>query len=361
MRILIYFFISVFLSQNILWALEIDEKLTLRILRTSSSKKTLLINRGLEDGLAEGDHAKFYLTSGIVARGVLVKVAPTRSIWSVYRLIDADKVALDRVLNLKISTPIKLTGDPSRMLSPEQSPDGAQIPMAPGADDLPTHLSEGDKQDLAALSPTGPAMSVTDIPGISKNRTLELWGTIQFSGLTTTSDRGSEGGSSGSNSTLDMSLGFEKYFADSFSMLRNFSFFALFHVSKKDTTTLEGTTVGLTAIDYGVGVNYHFFASPLSYNRFLPYASFSVGVGQSEEVLTVNTTTTTTDPQPFSGASQFYSLGLGLKYYLARGFGFRAFLDYYNRKEVYAVDGLETDFSNTVAGPRMQIGLSYRW
>ncbi len=342
-------------------ALEVDEKLTLRILRTSSSKKTVLINRGLEDGLAEGDHAKFYLTSGIVARAALVKIAPTRSIWSVYRLIDSDKVALDRVLNLKISTPVKLTGDPSRMLSPEQTPDGAQIPLAPGAEDLPTNLSEGDKQDLAALAPTGPAMSVTDVPGISKDRTLELWGTIQFSGLSTTSDRGSEGASSGSNSTLDMSVGIEKYFSDSFSFFRNFSFFGLFHTSKKDTTTLEGSTVSLTSVEYGVGVNYHFLASPLSYNRFIPYASFSLGVGESEEVLTVNTSTATTDPQPFTGSSQFYSLGLGLKYYLARGFGFRTFLDYYNRKEVYAVEGLDTDFSNTVSGPRLQLGLSFRW
>ena len=51
------------------YALEIDEKLTLRIVKTSDTKKTVLINRGQEDGLAKGDHAKFYLSVGCRTRG----------------------------------------------------------------------------------------------------------------------------------------------------------------------------------------------------------------------------------------------------------------------------------------------------
>ena len=39
-------------------ALEIDEKLTLRVLSVSESKKTFLINRGLEDGLVVDDYYK---------------------------------------------------------------------------------------------------------------------------------------------------------------------------------------------------------------------------------------------------------------------------------------------------------------
>src|SRR5690606_13037527 len=116
----------------------------------------------------------------------------------------------------------------------------------------------------------------------SKDRTLEIWGLIQFSGLSTTSDRGSEGASSGSNSTLDLSIGFEKYFSDPLSMFRNVSIFGLFHTSQKDTTTLEGTQVGLTSTEFGIGLNYHFFASPLSYNRMIPYATVSGGFGESE-------------------------------------------------------------------------------
>ncbi len=63
-------------------ALEVDEKLTVRILKTSESKKTIMINRGTEDGLVEGDHAKFIVTAGIVARAVSVRVSPTRSLLS---------------------------------------------------------------------------------------------------------------------------------------------------------------------------------------------------------------------------------------------------------------------------------------
>ena len=61
-------FLFIFLFSSTLFALEVDEKLTLRFLRASSSKKTILINRGLEDGFAEGDHAKFYIDSGVIAR-----------------------------------------------------------------------------------------------------------------------------------------------------------------------------------------------------------------------------------------------------------------------------------------------------
>ena len=51
-RIFILLLLSMFSMS--LFALEIDEKLTFRLLRSSSSKKTLLVNRGLEDGLTKG-------------------------------------------------------------------------------------------------------------------------------------------------------------------------------------------------------------------------------------------------------------------------------------------------------------------
>ena len=59
-------------------------------------------------------------------------------------------------------------------------------------------------------------------------------------------------------------------------------------------------------------------------------------------------------------SSSFLSLGTGFKYFLAKGFGGRVFLDYYRRSETYA---FENDDSSTkvVQGPRIQFGLSYRW
>ena len=87
------------------WALDIDEKLTLRLLKLSKTRKTILINRGIEDGLAVGDHAKFYLTTGLIARGVVVKTSPARSVWSLYRIIDPNFLFKEKVMNLKIATP----------------------------------------------------------------------------------------------------------------------------------------------------------------------------------------------------------------------------------------------------------------
>ena len=133
-------------------SLEVDEKLTLRFLRTSSTKKTVLINRGLEDGLAKGDHAKFYIDTGVIARGVIVKISPSRSVWSIYALVKPEEVILERVVNLKISTPVKLTLDNTKMISNNESPENSLVPLAPNAYDDPTvELSENEKKELSEM------------------------------------------------------------------------------------------------------------------------------------------------------------------------------------------------------------------
>ncbi len=126
------------------YALEVDEKLTMRILKNTASRKTMLGNRGIEDGLKQGDHAKFFLSEGVIARGEVVKVSPTRSIWSLYRVSMADEIAPDKVVNLKITEPVELTYDPTRTIIKDDTPVSARvsdprqlgIPLADGADDL---------------------------------------------------------------------------------------------------------------------------------------------------------------------------------------------------------------------------------
>jgi len=341
-------------------ALEVDEKMTLRVLRTSSSKKTVLINRGLEDGLAEGDHAKFYLTTGVVARAVLTKVSPSRSIWSVYRLVDPDKLVLDKVMNLKIATPVKLTRDKSRMLSPDNEADAPVIPIAPGADDLPGELGEDEKQDLAGLSGDSPALSIGETAGINAKATLEAMLLIQFTGLSSSTDRGTEGTSSASETAYDVTLGIEKYFPEPKTWYHRFSVFFLVHGEQKSVSQLEGSSISLTSIEYGAGFNWHFLADPMAYNRLIGHFSMGLGIGKSEEAFTDNTSGSS-NTQPFSGSSTYFTVGLGLKYYLSRGFGFRGIFDYYRRGERYSIQDQSADFSRTVAGPRLLVGLAYRW
>ena len=96
----------------------------MRFLKVSNSKKTILINRGAEDGLAIGDHAKFFITTGVIARGVVEKVSPSRSIWSLYRVVDPAEITDGKVLNLKIASPVKVTTDPSKSMKDEEVPAG---------------------------------------------------------------------------------------------------------------------------------------------------------------------------------------------------------------------------------------------
>jgi hypothetical protein len=98
------------------FALPLDSKVLGRIIGSSDSKRTILVNRGKEHGLREGDHAKISLPSGMVARGVVVKLSPGRSVWSVYRFFDAEKVNNNMVYTFKIAEPVKLTSDETKAL-----------------------------------------------------------------------------------------------------------------------------------------------------------------------------------------------------------------------------------------------------
>ena len=111
------FFFFLILLPAVSFALEIDEKLTIRIIKISESKKTVLVNRGAEDGLVVGDQAKFIDQSGVVARGVVEKISPTRSVWSLYSVINPSEMVPEKVLNIKITDPLKLTGDETKELS----------------------------------------------------------------------------------------------------------------------------------------------------------------------------------------------------------------------------------------------------
>ena len=229
------------------FALEVDEKLTFRILSTSSTKKTLLMNRGLEDGLAVGDHAKFFLTTGVIARAVIVKASPSRSIWSIYRLIDETQIVPDKVLNLKIATPVKVTEDSTKSLQEESTDEGVDKISVP-AEDVEEMRERGnpnlnktkreEKDELEALedevggtekvnekkrseTPTKNRSRISmtehqmdDQKTFDKN--FEVWGalgSLSFMSTTITVDGASESYGGGTNS-LDASFGIEKYFLD---------------------------------------------------------------------------------------------------------------------------------------------------
>jgi hypothetical protein len=351
-------------------ALEVDEKLTVRMLRLSKSKKTALLNRGLEDGLVVGDHAKFYLTSGVIARGVVVKASPTRSVWSVYRFVAPDQLVEDRVLGIKISTPVKLTEDASKAFRGNQYAnirENLAIPLEKGADDIDSQLSEEDRTELMNLggNPPPPVYTSNNM-GVDTSKTIEVFGLAHFSSLSTSAEN-SSGTSAGSNSTIDFSLGVEKYFAQTNSWLSAISLYAYFHKITKEVSGIQGSATSLDALEYGLGLSYHFWASPLAYGRPIGYVTASFGVGDATDTGEIISGTELADSQ-LDGESTFASVGFGIKYNIQNGFGGRVLIDYYRRGESYSVtvedtSGNESDqtFEKVVSGPRMQLGLSYRF
>lgn len=382
-------------------ALEIDEKLTLRFLKISSTKKTVLINRGGEDGLVVGDHAKFFITAGVVARGVAEKVSPSRSVWSLYRIVDPNEIIQDKVLNLKIASPVKITDDPSRSLKEEVIPGGTDtIAIEPGTEGTATEdndvksINNADQEELNELGGmsseeeevasvkvvtpknTKPIKTVggsrsknmSEVASSNENYSSpntalswEVWGSLAFNSLTGTSSKtdGSDSVSSAAtNESLDLTGSVEKYFLTSKSFLKDMSFNLLIH--KTTLETGETTTSSIDLFEYGIGANYHFYNPPGSVEKIIGFVNGSIGKGSvSKEEKTVSAIDGTLGTTTSKGDSSFYSIGGGAKYLFSGGFGIRGSVEYYNATQEYLFDdGTTTD---TVKGPRIQLGVSYRF
>jgi hypothetical protein len=116
-KIFYLFFLIFFIEVKRGDALEIDRTLRFSILNVSSSKKTLLINKGKEDGLKKGDQAKFYrIEKNIIARAIVIKVSATRSLWSVFKYRHKKIIKKNVSLILTITRPLPLTNDISKKL-----------------------------------------------------------------------------------------------------------------------------------------------------------------------------------------------------------------------------------------------------
>ena len=114
-----YFSLSILLlvySGTVFSALKEDSKFIARILGVSDTKRTILVNRGKENGLILNHHAKISTPIGMIARAVVVKVSPSRSVWSVYRFFSKEKIVEQTVATFKIASPVKLTNDESKAL-----------------------------------------------------------------------------------------------------------------------------------------------------------------------------------------------------------------------------------------------------
>ena len=109
MKVVIIFTFLIPLIQTNTFSLEIDKKLLFSIINFSKSKRTLLINKGSENGLKKGDQAKFFLKpENLVARATLIKASPTRSLWSVFKYRNKNIVSQVKSPWYRIREPIAL-------------------------------------------------------------------------------------------------------------------------------------------------------------------------------------------------------------------------------------------------------------
>ena len=376
------------LSPKGTWALDIDEKLTLRLLKLSQSKRTVLINRGIEDGLAVGDHAKFYLTTGMVARGVVVKVSPARSVWSVYRIIDPASLVAGKVLNLKIATAVKITPDPTKMVMVEPvavpgvdipvSPDaqafeqaaaaGIQGPKAQNDSDIESEFgtdegNSGDKQIEQVASGLTPSQFLPTT-STTKGPIWEVTAQGHFNSLSSKLDSDDPSSrNSGAQGSYDLNLGLENYFALPGQKFQNLSLQAFLSMGKSDAMTAhEGGHLASSFLGFGLAVNYHFYHHPQEMRKPIAFASFGLGAGRSRD------DSFRYPNEELVGDAFFYHFGAGVKYYIGR-WGGKLQLDYYTRREKYLVEytdpnglqNLEDKRTKTLSGPRIALGILYRF
>lgn len=362
MKILVLLFLTLSLNA---FSLEVDEKLTVRIIRTSESRKTLMINRGTEDGLVEGDHAKFIVTAGIVARGVCIKVSPSRSVWSIYRLVNADFILNDAVMSIKITPPVKISNDDTKAIVQEDIPtktatnDPAElgIPLADGAQDLEkgVSLSDAQSEDLRALE--------ADEKSIIPEKDVEVFGILNISGLTanTKTDSGTDSFNN-SQSYHHIGLGGELYAQKEREWYSAFSLIGSLNLMRLNNQSYNGSGSTNDLTEFSIGFNWHPTKLPSVTMDFIPFLHLSLNTGSLKSTYKSGTESNGASEEfSAAGTSQGVSFGFGYKFYTVRGFGARAMIDYYQRTEKYKEDDDGNSFNKTVGGPRFMIGLGYRF
>jgi hypothetical protein len=345
-----------------LHALEIDEKLTVRILSTSTTAKTVLVNRGIEDGLVMGDHAKFFITVGVVARGVVVKVSPTRSVWSLYRVVNADYIKQDQVLNIKITAPVKITKDESKMIVKDDTPaivglDDPRrlgIPLSEGADDLGSVQVVGgiDENELKALA----GANVTNIRNLNK----ELIAGLQLSTYTASTSAGSGDSFGSSQMNADILLAGEFYFKDERQWYGRFSLMPMFKITGTNILESQGAVAATSTREFGGQVNWHPLRLPSLVNLFIPFVSFGMFYGTVQDLFNPGSYSNNASEFQLDGVAMGYAIGGGVKFYTGEGYGARAVIEYYSRTDTFVTNDYGEKWSRTLTGPRVYVAFSYR-
>ncbi|RLA64754.1 MAG: hypothetical protein DRQ88_10480 [Epsilonproteobacteria bacterium] len=347
------------------FSLDVDEKLTLRILKISKSKRTILINRGIEDGLVEGDHAKFFDQSGVLARGKLSKISPARSVWSIYRIISEKEFKENKVLNLKITPEMKLTKDKSKELAPKNGIP-ARVRILDTEEDTKVDDREVVVEDKSEEIGGNKFYRNLDTRGdsLGQGRGIMNWspwevvGTLSYIGTTNTIEMSGQETKENSISNFDLILGVERYNPSSDNLWRRFSFLANIEwssTSMENETFWEGSypkdTFGL-----GLGTNWHFLNDPFAFDALIGFIGLGFGGGVRQFTMVEGTRAYLEETSFFS-----WNFGAGVKWYTKAGLGLRGIIEYFSRSgdSTFTEGGLVRSYKTS--GPRFRIGASWRF
>ncbi|MCT4641333.1 MAG: hypothetical protein N4A33_03480 [Bacteriovoracaceae bacterium] len=359
--------ILILLTHFSLYALEIDSKLTLRILKVSSSQKTILVNRGIEDGLSKNDHAKFFLTTGVVSRGVAVKVSPTRSVWSLYRIVNNAYIKPDEVLKLKITRAIKITKDESRSLFKDDqstivettNPRDLGIPLAQGADDL-ISVSNKELKEMEESRDWSVGVRESEYAQKMSIGAYGMYNSQSVSGKASTTNI------SGQDLATNLNLYFEytpHHLENSFNRT---SIRFIYSATLKSGLGHSGVSVKESISEFGAGATYHFNKVNLV-SKFVGFLDFSFLVGSATSTTIVPSTISALETQ-VSGSSTAFTIGAGFKYFTMMKVDFRMGVDYLSRSIGYSKETVKTGTStntgtssSSTSGPRVYFGAGYRF
>ncbi|MCB9093531.1 MAG: hypothetical protein H6621_00560 [Halobacteriovoraceae bacterium] len=352
----IFIALSVFLFSLNSFSLDVDSKLTVRILKSTRSKKTILINKGRDAGLVVEDHAKFYVTEGVVARAVLVETSKKRSVWSVYRVLNPDLLNANEVMNLKITPKAKLSKDPLAMITKDDSSNSTY-------DDQIKDKKFSVYSDLVSKSDPAP-ISEAKIGTYEKEKDLseksvETWILMAFQSYSSEVNSGSSNIYSASEFLNNITGGLEFYMGES-----SLSTFFYFQMMQESLLSYDGAITDSTLFEFGGGFNWYAFGSPHRSYTLTPYITLGAGIGKVTDTFAGGVRSTTAqDTTEASGNSMAAFIGGGLKYHINNGLGMRIIIDVYRRQDkfddVSFISGEE--WERIRFGPRMLIGISYRF
>ncbi|MBT7667944.1 MAG: hypothetical protein HN623_00085 [Bdellovibrionales bacterium] len=348
--------------------LPVDSKFIARIINLSGSRKSMLINRGLDHGLSINLHAKLSNQGQYFGRAAMIKAPPTRSVWYLYETKDSKPLYVDNIITIKIASAVKVTIDPDRLppsvpslLPPsslqqtssnetQRTAQRLNLKQTDGHDILPPKRLSAEELDKLMLSKRRYFINM-DSQNNSKGQgrgifgtTSELWGQLALQVLSSSYDNNQNSVNSGDNSSFELQLGYERLLNQQFSSWKDISLLATTTLNSQRLTVMNGSDLSTTSFEVGGGLNWHFNGNPLAFNQRIPFfaTSYAWGITKSGD----------------KSISSTFTIGLGLKLYSSQGHGIRLLLDYYYRTSSVSNQGSSRLLTS---GPRLHAGLSYRW